>query len=111
MGDVYRLPDQRREYISDGARSELRATWHRESGIVVVSLWRGDGCVASSHLSPVEAGRLSNFITSSLADAATDLNQVRGRGYPSIDEPGFGKTWRRRIARWLQETGRRLTPG
>jgi hypothetical protein len=110
MGNVHRLPDQRREYIADGARSELRATWHPESGVVVVSMWRGDGCVASSHLSPAEAGRLGNFITSSLAEAATDLNQTRANragwtGYPSGPR---GKPWQR-LASWLQKAARRLT--
>jgi hypothetical protein len=111
MGDVYRLPDLRREYISDGARSELRATWHRESGIVVMSMWRGDGCVASSHLSPAEAGRLANFITSSLADAATDLSQSRDRHPWSDGEASPGTALRRRLVQRLRAAARRVLSG
>jgi len=111
MGDVYRLPNQRREYISDGDRSELRATWHRESGVVVVSLWRGDGCVASSHLAPAEAGRLGNFITTSLADAATDLNQLREQPRFPGGGSGHRARLRQRIAKRLYAAARRLTPG
>jgi hypothetical protein len=99
MGNVHRLPDQRREYIADGARSELRATWHRESGLVVVSMWRGDACVASSHLSPAEAARLGNFITSSLADAAIDLNRIREHPSWSGGRSALSKRWSRRLAR------------
>ena len=70
MGDVHRIAEQRREFLPDGDRSALRATWHNESGYVVISLWRGDTCVATSHLTPKEAGRLAAFITGGLADLA-----------------------------------------
>ena len=70
MAEVHRLSDQRREIISDGEGSTLRATWHNEAGYVVISLWRGDTCVATSHLTPKEAGRLATFITGGLADLA-----------------------------------------
>ncbi|MGH8953216.1 MAG: hypothetical protein ACRDX9_17570 [Acidimicrobiia bacterium] len=71
MAEVHRLDEQRREIITDGDRSALRATWHHEAGFVVVSLWRGERCVATSHLTPAEAGRLATFITGGLADLAT----------------------------------------
>ena len=61
---------RRREIIADGDHSALRATWHKEAGFIVVSLWRGESCVASSHLTPREAAQLATFITSSLAEAA-----------------------------------------
>lgn len=70
MGEVHHLLDERREFIADGERSDLRATWHNEAGYVVISLWRADTCVATSHLPPKEAGRLATFITDGLADLA-----------------------------------------
>ena len=70
MAEVHPLREHRREFITDGDRSALRATWHNEAGYFVVSLWRGDTCVATSHLTPREAGRLATFITSGLADLA-----------------------------------------
>lgn len=70
LAEVHRLSDQRREFITDGDRSPLRATWHNEAGYVVISLWRGETCVATSHLTPKEAGRLATFITNGLADLA-----------------------------------------
>ena len=70
LAEVHHLTEQRREFITDGERSELRATWHNDAGYVVISLWRGDTCVATSHLTPKEAGRLATFITGGLADLA-----------------------------------------
>lgn len=70
MGEVHHLSDERREFIADGGRSDLRATWHNDAGYVVISLWRDDTCVATSHLTPKEAGRLATFITVGLADLA-----------------------------------------
>lgn len=70
LAEVHHLSDQRREFITDGERSALRATWHNEAGYVVISLWREDTCVATSHLTPKEAGRLATFITGGLADLA-----------------------------------------
>ena len=80
MGSVHPLWEHRRELITDGARSRLRATWHMESGLVVISLWRGETCVATSHLTPEEAGRLSSFITDGLAELAEGKAQ-RPRRY------------------------------
>jgi len=70
MAEVHPLPEQRREFITDGDRSALRATWHNDAGYVVISLWHGDTCVATSHLTPIEAGRLATFVTGGLADLA-----------------------------------------
>ena len=70
MAEVHRLQEHRRELISENDGSALRATWHREAGYVVLSLWRGDTCVATSHLTPREAGHLANFLTSGLTDLA-----------------------------------------
>lgn len=70
MAELHPLPEQRRQFITDADRSALRATWHNDSGHVVISLWRGDTCVATSHLTPRDAGRLARFITGGLADLA-----------------------------------------
>jgi hypothetical protein len=102
LAEVHQLREPRREYISDGARSALRATWHRDSGFVVLSLWRGDTCVATSHLTPGEAGRLAIFITRGLADLAaerSDWSETQG-------EPALG--WRGRAARSLEWIAGRL---
>lgn len=83
MGEVHPLSENRRQFIADGDHSDLRATWHRESGFVVLSLWRGDTCVGTSHMTPREAGRLATFITEGLADLASQRRKERsGSGTP-----------------------------
>lgn len=93
MGDVHRIPDQRREFITDGDRSALRATWHRDSGRLVISLWRADTCVATSHLTPHEAGRLASFIAGGLATLAEDVNSPKG----SVTQISPRFDWRDRV--------------
>ncbi len=115
MGEVHRLPEQRREFIADGDRSALRATWHRESGFVVLSLWRGETCVATSHMTPQEAGRLATFITSGLADLATEMHVTDRTAKQSFSAiplsiriRGGLRRWRESIARSLESIARRL---
>lgn len=98
MAEVHRLPEPRREYITDGDRSALRATWHNESGYVVISLWRGDTCVATSHLNPKEAGRLATFITGGLADLA---HEGMALGIP-VARLSAQVRWRERVRRGIR---------
>ncbi len=116
MGDVYRLPEIRRELIADGDHSELRATWHTESGLVVISLWKGDTCVASSHLNPTDAARLGIFITNGLADLAThvppriqSLRRDAESGSPlSTQVEAVIRQWRESTAWLLNAAARRI---
>lgn len=93
MAEVHRLPERRREFIADGVRSALRATWHNEAGYVVVSLWHGDTCVATSHLTPSEAGRLASFITVGLAEMAHDGVTAA----PTVARVSPRSSWRARL--------------
>jgi hypothetical protein len=114
MGEVEPLPHLRREYIADGERSGLRATWHMESGRMVISLWRGEECVATSHLTPAEAGRLSSFLTSGLADLATAGRVSRGHRSHRVGrlagmQPALGRLRKRTasvLASLAQRSGR-----
>jgi hypothetical protein len=48
----------------------LRATWHREQGIVNVSLWRDDVCVETFRLPTSEVPALVGFLVEGLASAS-----------------------------------------
>ena len=98
MAEVHRLPEPRREFITDVDRSALRATWHNDSGFVVISLWRGDTCVATSHLNPKEAGRLATFITGGLADLAHEGMTL---GTP-VERLSPRVTWNERVRRGIR---------
>lgn len=114
MAEVHRLPEPRREFITDGDRSALRATWHNDSGYVVISLWRGDTCFATSHLNPKEAGRLATFITGGLADlahegmqAATPARLSSRRAWTDRVQRGV-RSWRDSVGLSLEMVARRL---
>lgn len=53
--------------VRDTGRA-LRATWHLEDRVMVLSLWRDDTCVATARLSPEEAARLATTIVDGLAE-------------------------------------------
>jgi len=115
MTEVHRLPEQRRELISDGDRSAMRATWHHDSGFIVLSLWHGDNCVATSHLTPDEAGRLASFITGGLAEIAMEAHRGGQGVAPVAARRSLAKRldnnlrmWRRSIAVSLERIARRL---
>jgi hypothetical protein len=114
MAEVHRFPEHRRELIADGGRSALRATWHIDSGYVVVSLWRGDSCVATSHLTPKEAGRLASFITGGLADLAHEASLPEAPIATATRRPlgsrirNGARVWRESIAWSLERLARRL---
>jgi hypothetical protein len=115
LAEVHHLSEQRREFITDGDRSELRATWHNDAGYVVISLWRGDTCVATSHLTPKEAGRLATFITGGLADLAYTL-MFSPAMVTRISQPTSWRirlrealrSWRVNVGWSLEEIARRL---
>jgi hypothetical protein len=46
----------------------LRASWHHEAGLLVLSLWREDACVGTARLSPQEAAHLAEVIVAGLAE-------------------------------------------
>lgn len=115
MAEVHPLREHRREFITDSERSALRATWHNEAGYVVVSLWRGDTCAATSHLTPREAGRLATFITSGLADLAEEalvsgstVMAMSGRSAWRDRLRSGVRSWRENVGWSLEKIARRL---
>jgi len=112
LAEIHHLSEQRRELISDASPSTLRATWHNEAGYIVLSLWRDHVCVATSHLTPKEAGRLAGFITSGLADLAGAAlvepitSERRRRLIPSVNSPLA--SLRFSLGTTLEKMGRRL---
>ncbi|TRW44901.1 hypothetical protein [Georgenia yuyongxinii] len=49
----------------------LRISSHPEAGVVVLSIWRDDECVATTRLQPAEAAQLAAGLAESLAQLAT----------------------------------------
>jgi hypothetical protein len=52
-----------------GGERALRVTWHREAGVVVLSLWRGRTCSGTFRLAIEDVPTLVELLRSSLDDA------------------------------------------
>lgn len=50
------------ELFLDDRGQALRATWHAEAGLAVLSIWKADECVGTVRLAPEEAHRLAGFL-------------------------------------------------
>lgn len=48
----------------------MRVTGHPENGSVVLSMWRGDQCVATHHVAAVDVPELIKLLASALVEPA-----------------------------------------
>lgn len=53
-----------------GGGRVLRASWHADSQTVVLSIWRGEQCVASHRLPASDVGRLVAALIDGMVDGA-----------------------------------------
>lgn len=51
-----------RELFADARGTGLRASWHPDRGVVVLSMWKRDVCTGTFHLPIEEAARLASFL-------------------------------------------------
>ncbi len=118
-GAVYQLPVRPRHLALDERGVGLRATWHADRGFVNLSLWSGDRCVQTFHMTPVEAGRLVGFLAGVLADAVpqptppSPVAAVPEPGQPAGGAPRSPnrlETLRRELAEALDRAAGRLRP-
>jgi hypothetical protein len=58
MGAIASHPSGRSEWVLDERGRSLRATWHPEADLVVVSLWSGTTCIGTVRLAGPDAARL-----------------------------------------------------
>jgi hypothetical protein len=64
-----------------GGDRALRVSWHQESGLVVLSLWRENVCAGSFRLAVDEVPALIDLLRSGL-DRAYDAASAHGRHHP-----------------------------
>ena len=59
----------RGEWFPDARQGDraLRVSWHAELDCVVLSTWRGEGCVGTVRLTPADAARLIGVLADGLA--------------------------------------------
>jgi hypothetical protein len=58
MGDVIDLPSPRSRWFADSRGRSLKATWHIEADIIVLSLWESDRCIGTFQLTAADAPQL-----------------------------------------------------
>ncbi len=117
MGLVRELPVGRHLAVDDRGVG-LRATWRLHHGFINLSLWRGDICVETFHLTPADAADLIAFLSKGLADAtsvatAAHLTAIDGG---RADRPVAPPSLADRVVAWGRRTlsrpaGARWRPG
>ena len=58
MGDLVDLSSPRSRWFADSRGRSLKATWHAEAELVVLSLWESDRCVGTFQLPVADAPQL-----------------------------------------------------
>jgi hypothetical protein len=76
--NVHELPTRRDVFI-DQRGAGLRATWHPEQDVVVLSVWHDDRCVGTFRMPIQDVPRLSGLLAATLGDWVT---QVSGTPQP-----------------------------
>ena len=67
MGNLRELPTRRDVFI-DQRGVGLRASWHPEQDVVVLSVWHEDHCAATFRLPVQDVPRLSGLLAATLGD-------------------------------------------
>jgi hypothetical protein len=72
-----------------GDDRSFRATWHREAGVVVLSLWRGPTCSGTFRLAVEDVPALVELLRGGLEDAYDGARQSFLAGFGFVqDEVG-----------------------
>ena len=105
MGD--RPAKRHRVFIEDARRNGayLRATWHPERRVFVLSTWSGDVCTGAVRLPAADAADLVGLVADGLAEVAVPPAAPAAASAPAAGRTGPTR-WaalRRRVARWLDD--------
>src|SRR5205823_1472874 len=83
VGGVERLP--RRDHFTDERGHGLRATWHPDQGLVILSIWDGERCVGTFRLSQDDVPRLASFLVAAFGGAAHSGPPLASRGDTAVN--------------------------
>lgn len=100
MGE--RSTKRHRVFIEDARRngSYLRATWHPDRRIFVLSTWYGDVCTGAIRLPAAEAAELVGLVVDGLGEMA---------GAPRVERGARRADLRTRLTRWFRSGADRAT--
>lgn len=112
-----------RFFAFDAKGTGLRATWRPARGFVNLSLWRGDTCVETFHLTPADAAQLVSFLVHGMAATApppappAPVRLVRDDDPPAGQAAGArslsrsARGARKRLATVLDRLSHQVRPG
>jgi hypothetical protein len=66
----------RRDVFIDQRGAALRATWHPEQDVVVLSVWHHDRCVGTFRMPIQDVPRLSGLLAAMLGDWVTQVSAI-----------------------------------
>jgi hypothetical protein len=88
VATVRPLPEQGSIYLdARGSERALRVSWHHESGLVVLSLWRDNVCAGSFRLAIDEVPALIELLRAGLVRSYEDARGRLSEVAPRVDEP------------------------
>ncbi|MFC7495700.1 MULTISPECIES: hypothetical protein [unclassified Nocardioides] len=88
MATVRPLPELGSIYLdARGGERALRVSWHQESGVVVLSLWRDNVCAGSFRLTIDEVPQLIELLRAGLVRSYEDARDRLGVVGPEAAEP------------------------
>jgi hypothetical protein len=76
MGDLIDLSSPRSRWFADSRGRSLKATWHAEAELVVLSLWESDRCVGTFQLPVADAPQLMVLLAEAVKAWAAQPHQV-----------------------------------
>ena len=69
-----------RQVLLDDRGTGLRVTWHAESGVAVISLWREGRCIGTFRAKPADMSALISYLAGSLASTAAQAGDTELSG-------------------------------
>jgi hypothetical protein len=64
----------------------MRVTWHPDQGLVILSIWDGERCLATFRLPQTDVSRLASFLVAALGDAVSSRAPTRtARGDAAVN--------------------------
>jgi hypothetical protein len=75
VGNLHGLPT-RRDVFLDERGAGLRATWHPEHDVLVLSVWHEDRCAGTFRMPVQDVPRLSGLLAAALGDWVAQVSAV-----------------------------------
>jgi hypothetical protein len=76
VGELVGFDAPRSRWFEDARGRSLKASWHPEAGLVVISLWESDRCIGTFRLAASDASELMVLLAGAVQAWAADQATV-----------------------------------